>query len=119
MTIQIIDTIRDVTLNDKMLCYNVGKVLNKHYPDHIWAVNVNSQGGVVDILAYNISKEYGMRLLYTEVANDPSLTCVIKAGGELLERAWKARGRNDGQKPATLEGAKLGDRIAIENGIIR
>lgn len=110
----------DPKLNDVMLTQRIGKTLTDHYPGHIWAVNVNSSGGVVDIKAYNISTKYGYRLYHDTVTTDPSLKCIIKAGGELLERAnLKRGGWNYGEKPTTLDGAKAGDKLLIEAGIIR
>lgn len=111
------DTAREISLNDTMLTHSIGKALAKHYPKHIWAVNVNSQGGVVDIKAFSVSYEYGYRLLYTEVANDPGLRCVIRAGGEILERANLSRGQYKGEQAKHVDGFKKGHNDLLKLGI--
>lgn len=90
---------------DIALAKDMADLLQRHYPNHLWAVNVNSDGGVADIKAINISSIYGYRLFLSKVYQDPTLRCVIKAGGEILERAHKARKGNDLQAPTILEGA--------------
>lgn len=112
------DTVRKITLNDDMLTRQIGFTLTKHYPGHVWAVNVNSQGGVVDLKAYNISTHYGYRLLYTDVSSDPDLKCIVRAGGELLERAHMIRGGRNEQKLEILEGVKKGHQELIKSGFI-
>jgi len=92
---------RDITLAHK-----ISGMLNKHYPAHLWAVNVNSQGGVVDIKDFASSMQYGYRLLYKDVERDHDLKCCIKAGGEILERSGMKRGKWDGQLPTHIEGVR-------------
>ena len=90
---------------DMTLAADMANLLQKHYPDNLWAVNVNSTGGVADIKVLNISSMYGYRLFLSDVYEDPTLKCVMLAGGEILERAHKKRGANDHQAPTILEGA--------------
>ena len=88
-----------VDLYDRELAGKIANKLNEHYPGHMWAVNVNSQetAQVCNIFDFAISSRYGYVLHLSTVENDPSLKCVIKAGGEILERAKMARGMAKGE----------------------
>lgn len=77
--------------------------LHKHYPGHLWAVNVNKDGGVVNIFNLALSSLWGYVLHTTTVIHDPELKCVMRAGGELLERA-RLKKRYSGELPAEVEG---------------
>lgn len=106
--------------NDIMLAKRIGDLLAKHYPLHLWSVMVNSEGGVIDLKALNISSIYGVRMLYRDVADDPEIKKIKDAAGELLERAGFKRGAWElGKKPTHLEGATFQDNLIISMGIIR
>ncbi len=94
-------------LYDRELAGRIGEKLNKHYPGHMWAVNVNSvdTARVVNIFDFAISQQYGYVLHLDTVENDPTLKCVIKAGGEILERANFARGQAKGEFAQHIDGA--------------
>lgn len=94
------------TANDEILAKRAADLLDKHYPNHLWAVFVNSeeQGGVMHIKNFSISYRYGMVLHLNKL--DPDLKKVIRSGGELLERAAMARGKWNGRQAGSLEGAK-------------
>lgn len=77
--------------------------LQSHYPGHLWAVNVNSIGGTINIFNLAISSIYGYLLYMTTVENDRKLACVTKAGGELLERGGLPK-RWNGEKSKFIEG---------------
>lgn len=77
--------------------------LNKHYPGHLWAVNVNMDGGTVNIFNLALSSIYGYLLYMTTVENDPELKCVMRAGGELLERA-RLKKEYQGDAPKEIDG---------------
>ncbi len=82
--------------------------LNQHYPGHLWAVNVNSEqtAGVCNIFNFAISKRYGYVLHLSTLQSDPNLNCVVKAGGEILERADFIRGEARGDYAKHVEGVK-------------
>lgn len=94
-------------LDDMMLAKRASDLLQKHYPNHLWAVNVDSEGGVMNVFAFNISGRYGIRLKLNKVYADPDLKCVMRAGGEILERAGMPRSYWDGVTlPYIIEGVK-------------
>jgi len=77
--------------------------LHKHYPGHLWAVNVNKDGGTVNIFNLALSSLWGYVLHTTTVEHDPQLKCVMRAGGELLERA-RMKAKCDGAMPEEIDG---------------
>ncbi|MDH3981292.1 MAG: hypothetical protein OES84_00150 [Kiritimatiellaceae bacterium] len=92
-------------LYDFQLAKECADKLHAHYPGHLWAVNVNSEltGGVVNIFNFAISSRYGYVLHLTTVEADPTRKCVIKAGGEILERAHMARGKSKGDTATVID----------------
>lgn len=105
-----------VELDDMMLTKRIMETLCKHYPGHLWEVCVNSEGGVVIIKNFRISFAYGMVLHLRNIYLDPSLKRVIRAAGELLERANLKRGQATGEFAERVEGMKEKDQP--RNGII-
>jgi len=91
---------------DEVLAKRAADALNKHYPFHLWAVNVNSEGGVMVVKNMRVSFRYGMVIHLKTLHADPQLKTVIRMAGELLERAHMRRGKADGLIAQTLEGAK-------------
>lgn len=82
---------------DMILAKRAADKLHNHYPGHLWAVNVNSEGGVMVVKNMNVSFLYGYVLHLTTVYADPGLRCVMRAGGEILERAHMAHRYQGGQ----------------------
>lgn len=106
------------TANDEILAKRAADLLNKHYPGHLWAVFVNSEekGGILQIKNFNISYRYGYTL---HIANlDPELKNVLRAGGELLERAHMKRGKSNGQMAKVVEGVAKKHQPIPSLGII-
>jgi hypothetical protein len=94
-------------LDDILLAKRAHDTLAKHYPNHMWGVNVDSEQGVLTVKAFNISGRYGFMLKLSTVYRDPDLRCIIRGGGEILERAGMIRGRWDGETlPFKIEGVK-------------
>jgi hypothetical protein len=93
---------------DEVMAKNVAEDLHAHYPGHMWAVHVDSEGGVVNIFNLRISGQWGMRLFYRDLAlyDSEAKRKVLMAGGELLERAKMVRGRATGELAYEVEGAK-------------
>jgi hypothetical protein len=101
----------DIELDDLMLAIRAQDVLKHHYPYHLWGVNVNSEQGIMAIKAFNISARYGVLLHLRRVYQDPDLKCVMRAGGEILERASMIRGRWNGEElPMIIEGVRPQDQ---------
>ena len=74
------------------LVHDVAAKLNQHYPGHAWHIAMSKDFSVIGIRNMLIHGNYGMILHTLEVQEDPSLKCVVKAAGELLERAFLNRG---------------------------
>lgn len=104
--------------DDILLAKRAGDKLNQQYPGHLWGVNVDSEGGMMFVFAFNISSKWGYKLKLSRVYQDPDLKCVMRAGGEILERAAVARGRlrDDDWTPTFIEGVRRQDQPF--NGII-
>jgi hypothetical protein len=105
---------------DMMLASQISRALDKHYPNHLWAVNVNSIGGVVTIKNFSISFTHGYLLKLAEVQNDPSHKKCIMAAGEILERGFIRRGAaRIGEKATKIDGVadkyqpKAGGKIIV------
>lgn len=79
------------------------EVLTFAYPNHSWWVRID--GGVVIIKHFGISGTVGMVRKYDALASDAMARKrdVIRAAGELLERAGLRRGAYDGQAVTDLE----------------
>lgn len=91
-------------LADLTLCKDVGEILHSVYPGHLWAVW--TEGTVIKIYNMRISGRY-CYVLHTSNLTDAGTrrARVVKAGGEILERAhWQRRGYS-GEDATVLEGA--------------
>lgn len=85
------------------LAKTVADHLHKHYPGHLWAVNVNTRGGTVNIYNLALSSLWGYVLYLTTIQNDPKFISVMRAGGELIERA-NLKAKWDQTMPTTIDG---------------
>ena len=76
---------------DQQFATDAGRILSETYPGHPWHVDVS--GGVLSIKHMRISAKWAMVLHYRKVAQDYSFLRkgIIRAGGELLERAGLSR----------------------------
>ena len=84
-----------LTASDKEWGFQVMRKLIEHYPHHDWAVFLDSEktGGIVKIQNYDVTGTvYGYVLHLADLFSDPDLKCVVRAGGEMLERANVRRG---------------------------
>lgn len=72
----------------------VGECLHTTYQGYLWRVNVDLRGGIVNILCADITMEKGCTLKVSALA-DPveAKKLILRAGGEMLERARLHRGR--------------------------
>jgi len=73
----------------------IGDKLTEHYPGHPWFVEVDSIGGLVHISIPVLMHNWRFNLKLRELASDPGLKLVVKAGGEILERWQVPRSRID------------------------
>lgn len=106
-------------LGDVALAKACADKLAEHFPGHPWAVHVNDEDGFgyVDIFNWAVSFMYGYRLTINMVYDDPNLTCVLIAGGEILERAGMQLGAWDGKPAEHIEGVP--EHHQPVNGVVR
>ncbi len=97
--------------DDLALINRAGAVLTKHYPGHIWRMKLDEDNGMLVIVCDTVQAPllsnamYGYRLFLSTVYGDPDLKCVMRAGGEILERAKLARGwLREGDSPGHVDG---------------
>jgi len=77
---------------------HVSEVLTQQYPDHMWAVNVDLDGGIATVMNLRLSGNHGFVLHLNNILHMGRNTfnkTVRDAGGELLERYRIRRGRYD------------------------
>jgi hypothetical protein len=96
----------DMPADDVLLAKRAADLLNKKYPYHLWGVHVDSRGGVLNVFCPVVSTRYGFTILLKEVYADPNLRCVMRAGGEILERAALRRRSFQGELAQKVEGIK-------------
>lgn len=84
----------DIAANDLVMAKTMSEVLNRHYPGHMWAVNVQGVQGIATIYNLALSGRWGfvLRLPDHYSASDFD-RAIVNAGGELLERYRLARGK--------------------------
>lgn len=106
------------TANDEILAKRAADMLNKQYPGYLWAVNVNSTptGGVLIVKNFSISYRYGYVLHIEKL--DPELKKVMRAGGEILERARLNIGKWKDEELKYIEGVPDKHQPIPELGII-
>lgn len=81
---------------DMVLAKRALALLLKHYPGHPWSVRVTSYQGILTVRLLIRGYERFTSLFHyfiklDLVHGDPNLKCVVRAGGELLERWGLAR----------------------------
>jgi len=108
------ETVPAHKIADIGLLNRVMSVLTTKYPGYQWRAGINDDklGGVLYIMNLDINAAiysntpYGYVLKLTTVYADPGLKCVMRAAGEILERARLARGWATGKEPTHIEGVK-------------
>ena len=88
---------------DLNLAKTIADTLEYHYPGWGWEVNVNSEGGIINVingvLNDGMNKLHGYVLHISNMNNYKIIhKKVIMVGGELLERANMPRDRWKGQE---------------------
>lgn len=101
----------------------IAHVLDHHYPSHRWSVEVSHEQGIVNIrlLYYDpltfSNRTWAFVLKLADLATDPSMRDVVRAGGELLERWGLPRGK--AQENVGLRAALNGLDHGIRRGTKR
>ena len=68
------------------LIKRAGETLERHFPRWLWQLRPDEHGGIVDIFSLRLSARLAYTLHLPTLQNDPNLRCIVKAGGEILER---------------------------------
>ncbi|MGL4232992.1 MAG: hypothetical protein ACRDAM_14670 [Casimicrobium sp.] len=83
-----------VDANDALTARNVAEALNKHYPGHLWAVDIPPHQGVINVRDLMLAGNWGFRILKTQWATVSELEkLAMRYGGELLERYKVSRSK--------------------------
>ena len=70
----------------------VGPILAQTYPGYRWRVEPNVAGGIVDVRCEMTDARYGFTLIPEHYFSETQWrAAIIKAGGEILERAAMSR----------------------------
>lgn len=109
-----IEPVEGHKLADLELATRAVGLLAEHYPGYRWRVwlHDDEQGGVMNVFNMDMcaalfsNRMYGYVLKLSRVYSDPGLKCVIRAGGEILERARLIRGRSNGMEPTHVDGVR-------------
>jgi len=98
----------DIDPIDLTLAKTISDTLEQHYPGWAWQVNVNSEGGIVNVMSGVLNdgrlRNYGY-VMHISDLNNYRAVCkkAIMVGGELLERANMPRRRWQGQEPNIMD----------------
>ena len=92
------------TLAEMATAKQVAEDLHSAYPGHAWAVTV--RGGLIVVKDLYISSLYGIPIFYNEVKHDAKVMKqeVLRAGGEILERARLERGMRTDRAVTQVDG---------------
>jgi len=74
------------------LVKGAGDTLERHYPRWLWQLRPDEHGGIIDIFSLRISARLAYTLHIPTVQEDEDFLCVVRAGGEILERFGFRRG---------------------------
>ena len=100
--------LHDIDPIDLTLAKTIADTLEYHYPGWAWQVNINSDGGIINVLSGvlndRITRNYGYVLHISDMHNYNAICKkVVMVGGEMLERANMPRRRWEGQEPTSME----------------
>lgn len=107
------DSAAAITLaHDYTLAKDMAEALMEHYPGHLWAVSADSNTGMCDIRAMQLSSIWGYRLKMPKIYSASAFRAdVIRAGGEILERFRVNRGRFNEDQYTALKTDSTGDIV--------
>lgn len=79
-------------LGKTILAKNIATVLQKHYPDHRWAIGIPDIGGGIIIRNLNIPTMFSI-FIRPQDLDEPSYKIVVRMAGQMLEAFQLRRGR--------------------------
>lgn len=90
----------------------VADCLHGAYPGYAWLVNADLRGGICNILCSDVSQQFGCTLMAADLVHSgEAKKLVLRAGGEILERANLHRGRMIEAEVANAKRDLRGDMI--------
>lgn len=93
----------DETPTEALINMRVAATLERHYPGHTWYVSFKETAGVIYIKHPSISRHSGYAINIVNCTKARDLDrAVMRAGGEILERASVKRGLADDLQLAQL-----------------
>lgn len=127
-----VHNVEDLVLSEnlKLLVKGAADALERHYPGWLWCIRPDEGGGIVDLFALRISGRLGYTLHTRNLQEDEDFKCVMRAGGELLERfgfprgrytadAWRRQKMVLGQFVPDISDKKRGDRRVMQTDALR
>lgn len=77
---------------DEQTAMRVGAHITSHYPNVLFRVAVDSPNGIIRLFHPLLPAKWGYTVHLREFNSDPSMRCITRACGELLERFNIPRG---------------------------
>lgn len=101
--------------NDINMAKTLSEALQRAYPGHLWAINVEGRTGIITIRDLYLSGQWGYVLKIADVYSISSLERdAVHAGGEILERFCMSRAQfkadQYAEKPIDFAGRLLFDK---------
>ena len=103
----------DTMMREMRMAQVIGDTLAYTYPGYSWLVGANFTGGIATIEVGEINSEVLSNMSYKYVLHLHNLVDagiarkkIIRAGGEMLERAYRPRRKWDGLYPTRVDGVK-------------
>lgn len=83
------------------------QILSHHYPNHLWAIGwAPGLTLIIKLMTAPGADKYGITIdIAKSISDTDAAVKIMRAGGELLERAGMKRGAWDGQFSTKLDGA--------------
>ena len=102
----------EINANDFVMAKNMADLLNRQYPNHLWAVTCQGDQGIATVRNLRLSGHLGYIIKLADLYQDPSMKAVLRAGGEILERYRLSRGKFNEDQYTNLPMTRSGLFIA-------
>lgn len=106
---QLLSAEAGINPQDAATAKQIGDMLNRAYPGHLWAINSQWEHGILTIQCLDLPCNYGyvVHLLPTYSSSDLEARC-RRGAGEVLERFGLSRGQWKPDEVAALTKDSLG-----------
>lgn len=100
---------------DMNMSKTLAEALHRHYPGHLWGVNVSHRTGLIEIRNLYLAGNWGYVMKLQPIYSISSLEMdVMRAGGEILERFRMSRAQFQAEQyaaaPTDFAGRLLFDK---------